>query len=165
MKKLSKKEWVGVAVAVVVVIIFFNKSFFSLLNPQPAGSGAGTVNNQIQEQVMPENQTPGGVVVKDLVVGTGKEVKKGSHVTVNYLGTFANGVKFDSSYDSGRPLPFDVGARQLIPGFDDGVIGMKVGGKRQLTIPPALAYGPEGRPPVIPPNSTLIFTIEVVNVQ
>jgi FKBP-type peptidyl-prolyl cis-trans isomerase len=161
MKRLSKKEWIGVGLAVVVVVIFFNKSFFSFLNPQPAPS-TGTVNNQVQN--MPENQS-GDLVVKDLVVGNGKEVKKGSQATVHYTGTFANGVKFDSSYDSGNPLQFNVGARQLIPGFDDGVIGMKVGGKRQLTIPPALAYGPEGRPPVIPPNSTLIFTIEVVDVK
>lgn len=164
MKRLSKKEWIAVGVAVIAIVLFFNKSFFSFLNPQMAPSN-GTINNQ--QQGMSDNKMPaaGELKVKDLVVGNGKEVKKGSQATVHYIGTFANGVKFDSSYDSGNPLQFNVGARQLIPGFDDGVIGMKVGGKREITIPPDLAYGPEGRPPVIPPSSTLIFTIEVVDVK
>lgn len=162
MKKLSKKQWIGVVVALIVVVVFFKVPIFSSLTSQ-----FGSTNSNNQEQTMPENNTSSesNVQISELIVGKGVEVKNGSVVTVNYTGTFQNGVKFDSSYDSGNPLQFQVGARQLIPGFEMGIMGMKVGGKRQITIPPELAYGPEGRAPQIPPNSTLIFTIEVVEVK
>jgi FKBP-type peptidyl-prolyl cis-trans isomerase len=113
------------------------------------------------------SSTDGGgtLVVEDLVVGTGATAVNGDVVTVHYLGTFTNGVKFDSSYDRGQPLtPFRLGTGAVIPGFEQGILGMKVGGKRRLTIPPSLAYGSAGRGS-IPPNSTLIFEVELVAIE
>ena len=104
---------------------------------------------------------PTTLEVEDLVVGTGATAATGDTVTVNYIGTLLNGVKFDSSYDSGRPFTFRIGAGQVIAGWDQGVPGMRVGGKRRLTIPPSLAYGSQAVGS-IPPNSTLRFDIDLV---
>ena len=102
--------------------------------------------------------------IVDDVVGKGKEAKKGDTVLVHYTGTLANGKKFDSSKDHDKPFDFVLGRGEVIQGWDEGVAGMKEGGKRKLTIPPELGYGKEGRPPVIPPNSTLIFEVELLKV-
>ncbi len=101
----------------------------------------------------------------DMKVGTGAEAKTGDTVTVHYTGTLTNGTKFDSSLDRGDPFTFTIGAGNVIKGWDDGVVGMKVGGKRKLTIPPALGYGAAGSPPKIPPNATLVFEIELLGVK
>lgn len=101
---------------------------------------------------------------EDLVVGNGSEAVAGKKVSVHYTGTLTNGSKFDSSLDRGQPFQFQLGAGQVIRGWDQGVAGMKVGGKRRLTIPPELAYGARGFPPVIPPNSTLVFEVELLGV-
>jgi len=103
----------------------------------------------------------GTLVIEDLVVGTGATAANGDTVTVHYLGTFTNGTKFDSSYDQNRPFPFRLGAGQVIPGFEQGIVGMRVGGKRRLTIPPSLAYGSAGQGQ-IPPNATLVFEVELL---
>ncbi len=102
--------------------------------------------------------------IEDLQLGTGAEAKPGQSVTVHYTGTLTNGSKFDSSRDRNRPFDFQLGAGMVIKGWDQGVAGMKVGGRRKLTIPPELGYGAGGYPPVIPPNSTLIFDIELIEV-
>jgi FKBP-type peptidyl-prolyl cis-trans isomerase len=102
--------------------------------------------------------------VEDLVQGTGEEAVTGKKVSVHYTGTLTDGSKFDSSLDRGRPFDFPLGGGRVIKGWDQGVAGMKVGGKRRLTIPPELAYGERGFPPVIPPNSTLVFEIELLGV-
>jgi FKBP-type peptidyl-prolyl cis-trans isomerase FkpA len=102
--------------------------------------------------------------IEDIQVGTGAEAKSGLPVSVHYTGTLTDGKKFDSSRDRGQSFDFQLGAGMVIQGWDQGVAGMKVGGRRKLTIPPELAYGPGGYPPVIPPNSTLIFDIELVEV-
>ena len=102
--------------------------------------------------------------IEDLQVGTGAEAKPGQSVSVHYTGTLTNGSKFDSSRDRNEPFEFSLGAGMVIKGWDQGVAGMKVGGRRKLTIPPELGYGPMGYPPVIPPNSTLIFDIELIEV-
>jgi FKBP-type peptidyl-prolyl cis-trans isomerase len=102
--------------------------------------------------------------VEDLVQGTGDEAVAGKKVSVHYTGTLTDGSKFDSSLDRGRPFDFPLGGGRVIKGWDQGVAGMKVGGKRRLTIPPDLAYGERGFPPVIPPNSTLVFEIELLGV-
>lgn len=110
--------------------------------------------------------TPSGggtLVVEDLVVGTGATAVSGDTLTVHYVGTLTNGTKFDSSYDRGTPYVFQVGAGRVIAGWDQGVPGMKVGGKRRLTIPPALAYGSRGQG-VIPPNATLLFDVDLVSI-
>ncbi|HEV8248199.1 MAG TPA: FKBP-type peptidyl-prolyl cis-trans isomerase [Polyangiaceae bacterium] len=102
--------------------------------------------------------------IEDVVVGDGAEAVTGKKVSVHYTGTLTNGSKFDSSLDRGRPFDFPLGGGRVIKGWDQGVAGMKVGGKRRLTIPPELAYGARGFPPVIPPDSTLIFEIELLSV-
>ena len=102
------------------------------------------------------------VTIEDLVVGTGAEAKSGSAVKVDYTGTLVDGTKFDSSKDRGQPFTFVIGGGQVIKGWEQGVVGMKVGGRRKLTIPSELGYGREGRPPTIPPNSTLVFDIELL---
>lgn len=102
--------------------------------------------------------------IEDIKVGTGEEAKPGDKVTVNYLGTFTDGRKFDSSYDRKEPFEFTLGAHQVISGWDEGVKGMKVGGKRKLTVPPEMGYGSEDYGP-IPGNSTLLFEVELLAVK
>ena len=102
---------------------------------------------------------------EDLTVGSGDEAKTGKTVSVHYTGTLTDGSKFDSSLDRGKPFEFQLGAGRVIKGWDEGVVGMKVGGKRKLTIPSDLAYGARGFPPVIPPDSTLVFEIELLGVR
>jgi FKBP-type peptidyl-prolyl cis-trans isomerase len=108
--------------------------------------------------------TPTGLKYKDIQVGNGEEAVKGKTVFVHYTGTLEDGKKFDSSYDRNAPLGFTLGAGQVIKGWDEGITGMKVGGKRKLIIPPKLAYGEVGFPNLIPPNSTLYFDVELINV-
>lgn len=97
--------------------------------------------------------------------GNGPEAKSGKMVTVHYTGKLTNGTKFDSSLDRNKPFTFQLGVGQVIPGWEKGVAGMKVGGKRKLTIPSKDGYGERGAPPVIPPNSTLIFDVELLDVK
>ncbi|ATB43942.1 FKBP-type peptidyl-prolyl cis-trans isomerase [Cystobacter fuscus] len=103
--------------------------------------------------------------VEDTKVGTGTEAVAGKTVTVHYVGTLTNGSKFDSSRDRKEGFTFRLGAGQVIKGWDQGVAGMKIGGVRKLTIPPDLGYGARGFPPVIPPNSTLLFEVELLDVR
>ena len=110
-------------------------------------------------------KTKGGTIVKDTVVGSGAEAKEGSMVKVHYKGTLKNGTEFDSSYKRNEPIELKLGAGMVIKGWDEGIVGMKVGGKRTLTIPYTQAYGEEGRPPVIPAKSDLIFETELVDVK
>ena len=102
--------------------------------------------------------------VEDLVVGDGPEATAGRKVQVHYTGWLTDGKKFDSSLDRGQPFAFTLGAGQVIDGWDKGVAGMRVGGKRKLTIPPHLGYGARGAGGVIPPNATLVFDVELVKV-
>ena len=103
--------------------------------------------------------------MEDLQVGSGAEATAGQQVSVHYTGWLTNGTKFDSSLDRGSPFQFELGAGRVIKGWDDGVAGMKVGGKRKLTIPPELGYGARGAGGVIPPNATLVFEVELLGVS
>ncbi|MFI5027430.1 MAG: FKBP-type peptidyl-prolyl cis-trans isomerase [Solirubrobacterales bacterium] len=115
---------------------------------------------------VPKGAPPKRLVVKEIEKGTGAEAKAGDEVTVQYVGVnYKNGKEFDSSWSRNEPFSFKLGAGMVIPGWDKGVAGMKVGGRRELIIPPNLAYGPAGAPPSIGPNETLVFVIDLLAVH
>lgn len=109
--------------------------------------------------------TPSGLQYQDVVTGSGAEAAPGQTAVVHYTGWLTDGTKFDSSRDRGEPFSFSLGAGQVIAGWDQGVAGMKVGGRRKLVIPPDLGYGPRGSPPVIPPDATLVFDVELLELK
>jgi len=109
--------------------------------------------------------TPSGLKYRDLVVGQGHSPTPGREVTVHYTGKLADGTKFDSSVDRNQPFTTKIGVGSVIKGWDEGLMTMRVGGKRQLVIPPELGYGAAGSPPLIPPNSTLTFDVELLGVK
>jgi peptidylprolyl isomerase len=129
--------------------------------PPPAPAGSSTKSTS--DSAIPK--TVDHLIKKDIKVGTGKEAKAGDTVTVNYKGTLTDGSQFDSSYDRNEPFTFQLGAGNVIKGWDEGVQGMKVGGKRQLIIPSDLGYGAQGMPPKIPGNATLVFEVELLKVE
>ena len=110
-------------------------------------------------------KTPSGLTIEDLVVGSGETAAAGQRVSVHYTGWTTDGRKFDSSKDRGQAFIFSLGRSEVIRGWDEGVAGMKVGGKRKLTIPPELGYGSRGAGSVIPPNATLLFEVELLAVR
>lgn len=105
-----------------------------------------------------------GLIIEDLSLGDGAEAVKGKDITVHYTGWLTDGTKFDSSLDRRQPLTITLGVGQVIKGWDKGFAGMKVGGKRKLTIPPEMGYGARGAGGVIPPNATLVFEVELLKV-
>lgn len=160
-----------------IVVIFFLTSFattaFVILQMvQDKGKSSSSQQaTDIQKQVealQKQQSKQGGDKVQstDITVGTGAEAVSGKKVTVNYTGTLkSDGSKFDSSYDRNAPFSFNLGGGQVIKGWDQGVVGMKVGGKRKLIIPAALAYGEQSPSPKIPANSDLVFEIELLGVE
>ena len=161
---MNKKIILSVIFVVVAVAVIWGGAWYAEKQTPSAADQQSQASGSDAEQQAAMQQALQNLKIKDVVVGTGAEAQLGDSVTVNYTGTLDDGSKFDSSYDHGQPFTFVLGARQVIPGWDFGVQGMKVGGKRNLTIPPELAYGAEGRPPIIPANATLHFTIELVSV-
>jgi len=119
----------------------------------------------VEEIVGKEVTTSSGLTYIDEVVGTGKTPEKGGKIKVHYTGTLEDGTKFDSSHDRGKPIEFALGVGQVIPGWDEGISTMREGGKRKLIIPPELAYGERGAGKVIPPNATLHFNVELIEVS
>jgi FKBP-type peptidyl-prolyl cis-trans isomerase len=114
----------------------------------------------------PAPPAPKALEKQDTVAGKGREARAGDAVSVQYTGTLLDGTKFDSSYDhGGEPFKFTLGQGQVIKGWDEGVVGMKVGGKRRLRIPSDLAYGERGSPPTIPPGAALVFDVELVSIE
>jgi len=131
-----------------------------------AAESAGSIEKTKPKVTVPKGAPPKELKINDLEEGTGDEAKSGDEVTVQYVGVdYKSGKEFDASWDRGEPFTFQLGAGMVIPGWDQGVEGMKVGGRRELVIPPELAYGPEGSPPAIGPNETLIFVIDLVEVS
>ena len=126
--------------------------------PRPAAAGPTKVTGE-------GTKTPSGLQYWDIKDGTGAEAHSGQHAKVDYTGWLTNGKKFDSSVGTGRPFEFLIGAGQVIKGWDEGVAGMKVGGKRQLRIPGNLAYGKAGYLGLIPPDATLVFDVVLVGVR
>lgn len=125
--------------------------------PMPQATSGANMGNVLT--------TESGLKLLDEIIGNGQEVKSGDTVTVHYLGTLENGTKFDSSYDRSTPFTTQIGVGQVIKGWDEGIVGMKVGGKRKLIIPPDLGYGQQGAGDSIPPNSTLVFEVELLEVK
>jgi len=164
-----KYLWPGVIIVLVILlgigaIMLVNMSVGPLskehaapaTQTQPSPTSSPSIENQNNQNKM---------TIEDIKRGTGVEAKNGDTVSVQYTGTLLNGTKFDSSYDHGQPFSFTLGQSQVIQGWDQGVLGMKIGGKRKLTIPPSLAYGERGAGNVIPPNATLVFEIELLGVK
>ena len=121
---------------------------------------------QKPEISIPDGPPPDALVVEDITVGSGPEATAGQRVDVHYVGvSWSTGTQFDASWDRGDTFSFRLGAGQVIGGWDQGVAGMKVGGRRQLTIPPALGYGARGAGGVIKPNETLVFVVDLVGVR
>jgi FKBP-type peptidyl-prolyl cis-trans isomerase FkpA len=114
---------------------------------------------------MAEQITDSGLKFEDLALGDGATAQAGQQVSVHYTGWLTDGTKFDSSVDRGMPFQFTLGRGMVIRGWDEGVLGMKIGGKRKLTIPPQLGYGAQGAGGVIPPNATLVFDVELLDIQ
>ena len=150
-----KKNWIAVLL-LVSVAIFFACGDEDSGGEEPAAQDDGCSTESVE--------TEEGLVYKDIECGDGAEPANGDTISVHYTGRLEDGTEFDSS--EGRdPISFVLGGGQVIQGWDLGFQGMKVGGKRELTIPPELGYGEQGSPPVIPPNATLIFDVELVDVQ
>jgi peptidylprolyl isomerase len=132
-----------------------------------AAKAEGSTNTKVKPEVaVPSEPAPTKLTEKEIVKGTGAEAKSGDEVTVQYVGVgYESEEEFDSSWSRNEPFSFTLGAGEVIPGWDQGVAGMKVGGRRELIIPSELAYGPTGSPPAIGPNETLIFVIDLLAVK
>lgn len=152
---MKRHTYVGIISGVILIaaIVGITLLFNSSAKAPPATPG----NNTNRGSTMQLQST-------DETVGTGAEAVAGKSITVNYIGTLTNGTKFDSSFDRNQPFTFTLGGGQVIKGWDEGVVGMKVGGKRKLVIPPSLGYGNQAQGS-IPANSTLVFEITLVSVQ
>jgi FKBP-type peptidyl-prolyl cis-trans isomerase len=150
MKNLDQKEWVAVVIAILLVgfVFVFGQTLISFF---------GGISQKTN------NQKP-AVLVEDVELGTGMEATSGDRVTVHYTGRFVDGKVFDSSYVRKEPIQFVLGVGQVIKGWDEGLVGMKVGGKRILSIPPEYGYGPNDYGP-IPGGSTLIFEVELLKID
>lgn len=169
----SGKKYLFVTIFLVLLIIAGVIFAFSgknnknevLQTSTPSATIGTTEEPESTDSASPIAMQTDKLIIQDEVVGTGAEAVAGKKVTVNYIGTLSDGTKFDSSYDRGTPFSFTLGAGEVIQGWDQGVSGMKVGGKRKLTIPSSLGYGASGIPGVIPGGATLIFEVELLSVQ
>ncbi len=155
-----------IIVIIVVVVLGGFYFYFDRRNPMPNTPEEGSNPPAPTESsgTPPPAQESSDLKVETIFPGSGPAAKAGDTITVNYTGMFTNGTVFDSSVPRGKPFQFTLGARQVIQGWDLGLVGMKVGEKRKLTISPELGYGPAGSGP-IPPNTTLVFDVELLKIQ
>lgn len=147
---------------IILLIIIAVAVYFLTIKNMPS---TPEQNQQIQNQQASNSYEIQGMKIEILKEGTGEAAKSGDKATVNYVGTLQDGTKFDSSIDRNEPFPFNLGENKVIQGWELGVLGMKVGEKRKLTIPPELAYGNQAVGGVIPANSTLIFEVELLGIN
>ena len=155
----------GAALAVVVGIILIGRGGDDSESGTDESVAAVQPGDKPKVEV-PEGPPPEELVVEDLEEGDGPEAEQGDQLAVQYVGVdYETGEEFDSSYDDGTPFEFQLGGGNVILGWDQGLEGMKVGGRRQLIVPPDLAYGKQGQPPAIGPNATLVFVIELASVN
>ena len=157
---MGKKE-IGIIIAVLCLIALVPVYFLTM--SKPAKPTASNITSTASDSANPTNKVT-ELKIEDTKVGTGPAVQAGDTVVMHYNGTLLDGTKFDSSYDRKEPFTTQIGVGQVIEGWDEGVPGMKVGGKRKLTIPPQLAYG-DKEVGTIPANSTLIFELELLGVE
>ncbi len=159
----SKKVLIGALVLIVALIAIV------LIGRSGGGDDESSISTDTSTKPVvevPSGDPPTELVSTDVVEGDGATAAAGDQVTVQYVGVdYATGEQFDASWDNGQPFPFQLGGGQVIPGWDQGVEGMRVGGRRELVIPPDLAYGAQGSPPDIPPDATLVFVIDLLDVQ
>ena len=151
-------------IVIIFIIAVVLGASFALFSRRPAVEEK-SVEEKTETQVPESMEDSAGLKIQDIKIGEGQEAKAGDTIFVHYTGTLTDGTKFDSSLDRGEPLSFTLGMGQVIRGWDEGVTGMRIGGKRKLTIPPDLAYGERGVPGAIPPNATLVFEVELLEVR
>lgn len=147
----------------IIFVILGALLLFGAINYGPQVQSFLKVNNP-QVETNTQNIAPDSLKIEDLVIGSGTATKNGDKLSVHYTGTLLDGAKFDSSLDRGTPFEFTLGAGEVIKGWDEGLLGMKVGGKRKLVIPPSLGYG-ERQAGKIPPNSTLVFEVKLLEIK
>ncbi len=158
---MDKNKIIALAMAVVLIVV----GFFIFYNKNKTDSSAVKQNEILGLKLNNQKMNKQGVEIEILKEGTGAIAKKGDKVSVHYVGTLENGTKFDSSVDRGIPFEFALGAGQVIPGWDIGVEGMKIGETRKLTIPSELAYGARGAGNAIPPNAILVFEVQLLGIK
>jgi len=146
-------------IIILLILIALSLLAYFVIVVSKKTSSPNIITNIVSEAKISTMQ---GLKIEVLKEGIGKEAEKDDRVAVKYIGTFKDGTQFDSTADSDQPLTFVLGQNKVIKGWELGVLGMKMGEKRRLTVPSSLAYGKAGRPPVIPPNATLIFDIELL---
>ncbi len=155
---------------IITLVLIFGAGFF-LIQQKPVQVPNLIISSMPTATPIPSSSPAGNknmiaeLKIEDITVGTGPEVKSGDTVVVNYKGTLLDGTQFDSSYSRGAPFETKIGVGMVIKGWDIGLLGMKVGGKRKLTIPSSMAYGEQGAGNLIPPNSPLIFELELIAIK
>jgi len=153
----NKKDLVSLVLILVVIVAVF----YILMKPKDLNAPLDN-NTTTNEQ---DNQIMENLKIETIQEGAGEGAKNGDNVTVHYTGTLIDGTKFDSSVDRGQPFTFNLGSGQVIQGWEQGILGMKVGEKRKLTIPSEMGYGERGAGNIIPPNATLIFDVEMIGIN
>ena len=176
MEQGRDRRWIVLVVFAIVIAVIVGAILISRAgggdSPEeadcstPPGPVAGPAKKTKPTVEVPDCEAPAALVVNDLERGTGAAAKSGDKVSVQYVGVnFVSGQEFDSSWSRNEPFDFTLGKGEVIPGWDQGLEGMKVGGRRELVIPPDLAYGETGSPPAIGPNETLVFVIDLLAVK